>query len=115
VYTLAALALALAGVVASPSPWLIGLWVALFGAGHGLSQPISMVMVADRVAARERGAALGMRLMLNRLSQVLAPVALAWVAGGVGLPTMFLAHAALVAVAAFVLLTWTRRPVAAAS
>jgi len=115
VYTLAALALALAGVIASPSPWIIGLWVVLFGAGHGLSQPISMVMVANRVAARERGAALGMRLMLNRLSQVLAPVALAWVAGGVGLPTMFLAHAALVAVAAFVLWTWTRRPVAAGS
>jgi len=110
VYTLVALALALAGVVAHPSPWLVGLWVVLFGAGHGLSQPISMVMVADRVAARERGAALGVRLMLNRLSQVLAPLAFAWVATGAGLPTMFLAHAALVAVAALVLVGWTRRP-----
>jgi len=110
VYTLVALALALAGVVAHPSPWLVGLWVVLFGAGHGLSQPISMVMVADRVAARERGAALGVRLMLNRLSQVLAPIAFAWVATGSGLPAMFLAHAALVAVAAVILLAWTRRP-----
>lgn len=109
VYTLVALALALAGVVASPSPWAIGLWVVLFGAGHGLSQPISMVMVADRVAARERGAALGVRLMLNRLAQVLAPVAFVWFASGVGLPVLFLAHAALVAVASLVLVGWTRR------
>ena len=115
VYTLGAHAVALAGVIASPSPWAIGLWVALFGAGHGLSQPVSMVMVADRVAARERGAALGVRLMLNRLAQVLAPVAFAWVAVGGGLPTMFLAHAALVALAAVVLVAWTRRQGAAAA
>jgi MFS family permease len=110
VYTLVALVLGLAGVVASPSPWVVGLWVVLFGAGHGLSQPISMVMVADRVAASERGAAMGVRLMLNRLSQVLAPIALAGVADRGGLPPLFLAHAALVAVATAVLLAWTRRP-----
>jgi MFS family permease len=112
VYTLVTLSLGLAGVVASPSPWLVGLWVALFGAGHGLSQPVSMVMVADRVAARERGAALGVRLMLNRLSQVLAPLAFVWVAGGIALPVLFLAHAVIVAFAALVLVTWTRRPAA---
>jgi hypothetical protein len=110
VTTLVTLAVGLAGVIAHPSPWLIGLWVVLFGAGHGLSQPISMVMVADRVAARERGAALGVRLMLNRSAQVLAPLAFVWVAGGIGLPALFLAHALLVAVAALVLMTWTRRP-----
>ncbi len=115
VYTLVALSLGLAGVVASPSPWLIGLWVMLFGLGHGLSQPISMVMVADRVAASERGAALGVRLMLNRLSQVLAPLAFAGVAGRAGLPTMFMVHAVLIAVATLVLLSWTRRPVLAES
>jgi hypothetical protein len=68
-----------------------------------------MVMVVDSVAAYERGAALGVRLMINRLSQVLAPLAFVWVAGA-GLPTLFLAHAALVAIAAVVLLAWTRRP-----
>jgi MFS family permease len=109
VYTLVSLALALAAVILSPSPWLVGLWVVVFGVGHGLSQPISMVMVADSVAARERGAALGVRLMLNRLSQVLAPVAFAWVVAGGGLSALFLANAALVAVAAVVLVGWTRR------
>jgi len=112
VYTLITLAVGLAGVIVHPSPWLIGLWVVLFGAGHGLSQPISMVMVADRVAARERGVALGVRLMVNRLAQVLAPLAFVWVAGGIGLQALFLTHALLVAVAAFVLMTWTRRPAA---
>jgi MFS family permease len=109
VYTLVTLAVGLAGVIVYPSPWLIGLWVVLFGAGHGLSQPISMVMVADRVAARERGVALGVRLMVNRLAQVLAPLAFVWVAGGIGLQALFLAHALLVAGAALVLMTWTRR------
>ena len=74
-----------------------------------------MVMVADRVAASERGAALGVRLMLNRLSQVLAPLAFAGVAGRAGLPTMFMVHAVLIAVATLVLLSWTRRPVLAES
>jgi MFS family permease len=111
VYTLVALALGLAGVIASPSPWLIGLWVVLFGAGHGLSQPLSMVMVADGVAATERGAALGVRLMLNRLAQVLAPVALVGIAGSAGgLPALFVAHAFLVSLATLVLVVWTRRP-----
>jgi MFS family permease len=111
VYTLVTLAVGLAGVIVHPSTWLIGLWVVLFGAGHGLSQPISMVMVADRVAARERGVALGVRLMVNRLAQVLAPLAFVWVAGGIGLQALFLAHALLVACAALVLMTWTRRGV----
>ena len=113
VYTLVALSLGLAGVVWSPSPWTIGLWVVLFGAGHGLSQPISMVMVADRVAPRERGSALGVRLMLNRLAQVLAPVAFAVVADRAGLGAMFVAHAALVAAAAMVLALRVRRPAVA--
>lgn len=109
-FTLVAMAAGLAGITVSPSPWAIGLWVVLFGAGHGLSQPISMVMVADRVAARERGAALGVRLMLNRLAQVVAPVAFAFVAARGGLVPMFVVHAAIVASAAVVLGVWTRRP-----
>jgi MFS family permease len=113
VYTLVALALGLAGVVWSPSPLAIGLWMVLFGLGHGLSQPISMVMVADRVAPRERGTALGVRLMLNRLAQVLAPVAFAVFADRSGLAPMFVVHAALVGVAAAVLAVRVRRPAAA--
>jgi MFS family permease len=115
VYTLVALAFGLAGVVWSPSPWTIGAWMVLFGAGHGLSQPISMVMVADRVAPRERGSALGVRLMLNRFAQVLAPVAFAVVADRAGLATMFVAHAALVGGAAGVLALRVRRPAATSS
>jgi MFS family permease len=110
VYTLVALAAGLAGVVWSPSPWAIGLWMVLFGMGHGLSQPVSMVMVADRVSRRERGSALGVRLMLNRLAQVLAPVSLAFLADRAGLGPMFVAHAALVGVAAAVLAVRVRRP-----
>ncbi|MDF1522539.1 MAG: MFS transporter [Trueperaceae bacterium] len=112
-FTLVAMAAGLAGIGVSPSPWAIGLWVVLFGAGHGLSQPISMAMVADRVAARERGAALGVRLMLNWLAQVVAPVAFAFVAERAGLVPMFVVHAVVVAAAAVALGVWTRRPVVA--
>jgi MFS family permease len=69
-----------------------------------------MVMVADRVPRRERGSALGVRLMLNRLAQVLAPVSLAFLADRAGLGPMFVAHAALVGVAAAVLAVRVRRP-----
>jgi Na+/melibiose symporter-like transporter len=108
-YTLIALSIGLGGVVLSPSPLVIAACMVLFGLGHGLSQPISMVMVADSVEPRARGVAMGVRLMLNRLSQVLAPVAFAVIAERAGLVPMVVTHAVLVGVAAVVLVTWTRR------
>jgi len=109
VLTLLAMSFGLLGVaVGGASWWLAGFMVA-FGAGFGLSQPVSMVMVADRVAARERGAALGVRLTGNRLAQLLSPVALAVVAERFGLPSFFVLHALLVLVAALLLASLTRR------
>jgi MFS family permease len=89
--------------------WWLALFMVVFGAGFGLSQPVSMVMVADRVAPGERGAALGVRLTGNRLAQLLAPVALTAVAESAGLPIMFVLHGLLVFGAALVLGRWTRR------
>ncbi len=109
VFTLLALALGLAGVALSPSLWVLGIWVVLFGVGGGLSQPVSMVMVADRVAPRERGTALGVRLTFNRLAQLLAPVVLTALAERSGLISLFVAHALLVGVAALALVVWVRR------
>jgi hypothetical protein len=61
------------------------------------------VMVADRVAPRDRGAVLGLRLGGNRLAQLLAPVALVFMIDTAGLPWLFIAHAVLVLMTAGVL------------
>lgn len=111
VFTLVALSVSLAGVVSVPTVWSVAAWLAVFGLGHGLSQPISMVMVADAAQASERGAAMGLRMTLNRASQVLAPVALVWVATHLGIQAVLLGHASLVAVVAVLVTAWTfRRP-----
>lgn len=109
VFALVAMAASLAGVVSVPTFWSVVVWLTLFGAGHGLSQPISMVMVADDVDAGERGAAMGVRMTLNRLSQVLAPVSLAWVAAHLGIQAVLVGHAAIVAVVAAATIAWMFR------
>jgi hypothetical protein len=68
-----------------------------------------MVMVADDVDAGERGAAMGVRMTLNRLAQVLAPVSLAWVAAHLGIQAVLLGHAAIVAVIAAGAIAWMGR------
>ena len=109
VLTLLAMATGLMGVAFTTSWWVLALFMMVFGAGFGLSQPVSMVMVADRVAAGERGAALGLRLTGNRLAQLLSPVALVFVAERAGLPLLFVLHGLLVLGAAAALGGLTRR------
>ena len=115
VLTLLAMALGLAGIAFTASWWALVTFMVFMGAGFGLSQPVSMVMVADRVAPGERGVALGVRLTGNRLAQLLSPLALAVVAERAGLPVFFLAHGLLVLIAALVLGRMCRRRPAAAA
>ena len=109
VLTLLAMATGLMGVAFTTSWWVLALFMMVFGAGFGLSQPVSMVMVADRVTAGERGAALGVRLTGNGLAQLLSPVALVVVAERAGLPLLFVLHGLLVLGAAAALGALTRR------
>jgi MFS family permease len=109
VFTLVALSASLIGVASVPTIWSVALWLAVFGAGHGLSQPISMVMVADAAEASERGSAMGVRMTFNRLSNVLAPVALAWAVVAVGIQGILIGHGLLVAGVAAAVIVWTRR------
>jgi MFS family permease len=109
VLTLLAMSFGLVGVAFGGAWWWLAGCMVVFGAGFGLSQPVSMVMVADRVAARERGVALGVRLTGNRSAQLLSPVALAVVAERLGMPPFFVLHALLVLGAALVLASLTRR------
>ncbi|OEY68031.1 hypothetical protein BG841_11695 [Marinobacter sp. X15-166B] len=52
---------------------VLALLTVLVGIGSGVSQPLSMVILAEHVAPERRPSALGMRLMANRGVQFLAP------------------------------------------
>lgn len=56
--------------------WLLALFSILVGVGSGVSQPLSMVVMAEHVSREQRPSALGMRLMGNRGVQFLAPLLL---------------------------------------
>lgn len=53
---------------------VIGLLATLVGVGSGLTQPLSMVLLAESVDREKRSGALGMRLMANRAIHFLAPL-----------------------------------------
>lgn len=54
----------------------LGMLAVLVGIGSGISQPLSMVVLAETVTGHQRPGALGMRLMGNRAVQFLAPLSL---------------------------------------
>ena len=53
---------------------VMGLLAVLVGIGSGLTQPLSMVILAESVDRAKRSGALGMRLMANRAIHFLAPL-----------------------------------------
>ncbi|AQU84034.1 MULTISPECIES: MFS transporter [unclassified Halomonas] len=69
-----ALGLMLVGVTGNVY-WLC-LFSVLVGLGVGLSQPLSMVVIAESVPERQRAHALAVRLMANRAMQFAAPLLL---------------------------------------
>lgn len=52
---------------------VLALLTVLVGIGSGISQPLSMVILAEHVVKEQRPSALGMRLMANRGVQFVAP------------------------------------------
>ncbi|MBU2954764.1 MFS transporter [Marinobacter sp. F3R08] len=71
---LVAFALLVTGLV--QGVFALGLLVVIVGIGSGISQPLSMVVLAESVSPGQRSGALGMRLMGNRALQFLAPLIL---------------------------------------
>ena len=53
---------------------VMGMLAVLVGIGSGLTQPLSMVILAESVDRAKRSGALGMRLMANRAIHFLAPL-----------------------------------------
>ena len=88
--------------VAGSIPTFVVLVVAL-GFGTGVGLPLSLVTVASHVDPRQRGAALGLRLSLNRAAQLVMPVIIGAVIGVAGFGVGFgVAGATLLALVAAV-------------
>ncbi|MGB3485452.1 MAG: MFS transporter [Mycobacterium sp.] len=68
----------------------------------GMPQPLTMAWVVQITERRHHGAALGLRLSVNRLAQVTIPAAVAGSAATVGVAGVFWANAALLTAAAAV-------------
>ena len=98
--SLMALAFGLALLGVSESAIVIGLFSVLIGVGSGISQPLSIVVLAESVSDEQRPGALGMRLMANRVVNFLGPLLFGAVLHVAGFTTTFLAAGVLVAVAA---------------
>jgi MFS family permease len=64
--------------------WLAAVLMAVGGAFLGLGQPLTMTLIAQAVPVDWRGAALGLRLVGNRLGQVVLPVVAGVVAAPLG-------------------------------
>lgn len=58
------------------SPWALAILTILVGIGTGISQPLSMVVLADAVSKAQKSSAIAVRLMANRSMQFMAPLLL---------------------------------------
>jgi MFS family permease len=77
--------------------WAFVLLGVVVGFGTGVGLPLSIVTVASHVDPRQRGAALGLRLSLNRAAQLVMPVAVGAVIGAFGFAAGFGVAGALLA------------------
>jgi len=102
-----AMATAIFSVTAAPllsSRIALALTLGAFGIGFGLTQPLSMVMVADLTTPSHAGVAMGLRFTAMTVATLLGPVVLGVVVGEFGLEASFFATAALVGVTAATIL-----------
>jgi MFS family permease len=92
-------------------PWLssfftTALALSLFGLGFGLTQPLSMVMVADLSDPEHPGLSMGIRFTVIALANLLGPVLLGFLVEGVGLNSPFYVSAFLVLAIGAYILKW---------
>lgn len=63
--------------------------LAIFGLGFGVTQPLSMVMIADLTDPNQSGLAMGLRFMAIMVASLLSPILLGFLAGAFGLTSAF--------------------------
>lgn len=69
----------------------------VLGLGLGVGQPLSVIMTYNRAPAGRTGEALGVRFTLVNLTHMVIPIAFGTIGSALGLVTVFLANAALMA------------------
>jgi MFS family permease len=75
------------------------LLISLFGLGFGMTQPISMVMIADLTNPDQSGLAMGLRFTAIMLAGLLSPIFLGLIIDTIGLSPAFYVAALIVALA----------------
>lgn len=88
---------------------ILGILSALVGIGAGLSQPLSMVLLAESVNSEQRSGALGMRLMGNRAVKLVAPLVFGAVFAAAGFGVAFMVGGVIVGVCGILLFWIVRR------
>ena len=73
--------------------------ISLFGLGFGMTQPLSMVMVADLMDPKHSGLTMGLRFTAIMLAGLLSPVVLGLVIDAAGMPSAFYMAAIVVVLA----------------
>jgi MFS family permease len=93
------------GVVSLVGLPLVNEWGAIpvmvgLGVSFGMPQPLTLAWIVSAVAPANHGAALGIRMMVNRLAEVLVPLAIAGLAAPLGAAGVFWASAIIMSGAA---------------
>lgn len=78
--------------------------LSIYGIGFGITQPLSMVMIADLTDASLAGLAMGLRLTVIMAANLLSPVILGFTVDLIGLKSVFYFAAVLVAITAVYIL-----------
>ncbi|MET0899207.1 MAG: MFS transporter [Mycobacterium sp.] len=81
---MAASAVALVAVAGWPNQPVLLVAAVVLGAGLGVCQPVTMATVADMAPVGQRGTAMTLRLLANRLGVVVLPVSVGAAAAGLG-------------------------------
>jgi MFS family permease len=90
-----------AGLVPSmTSVWGFGVLISIFGLGFGVTQPLSMVMVADLADPKKSGLSMGLRFTAIMVAGLLSPIFLGFIVERFGLSPAFYVAALVVVLAA---------------
>ena len=95
---ISAAAAGLVAVAVWPTPVVLMVGAVALGAGLGVAQPVTMATVADGAPPGQRGTAMTLRLLANRLGVVVLPVTVGAVAASLGAAGVLAATAAVLGV-----------------
>jgi MFS family permease len=110
IFSVASVGLGLMFTGTTSSVFLLGGLMALIGVGCGVSQPLSMVVLAEHAPSAQRASAFGLRLTANRSVQFLAPLLVGFLAGHTNFGVAFLVAGLVVSASLIVITRLGRKP-----